>query len=73
MAEKKLTFEKALAKLEAIVEKLESGEISLDDSIAAFEEGQKLVDFCLKNLSEAESKVKKLSRDIDGNFELNDF
>ncbi len=73
MAEKKLTFEKALAKLEAIVEKLESGEISLDDSIAAFEEGQKLVDFCLKNLSEAESKVKKLSRDINGNFELNDF
>ncbi len=70
---KKVTFEEALAKLEAIVEKLESGEITLEDSIAAFEEGQKLVKFCLQKLTEAENKVKKLSQNADGSFELNDF
>ena len=73
MAKKNVTFEEALQKLEAIVEKLESGEITLNDSIAAFEEGQKLVEFCLQQLQEAEEKVKKLSRDANGNFELNDF
>ena len=73
MTKKNLTFEEALEKLESIVEKLESGEITLDDSIAAFEEGQKLVEFCLKQLQAAEQKVKKLSKDADGNFELNDF
>ncbi len=73
MAKKNVTFEEALQKLEAIVEKLESGEITLNDSIAAFEEGQKLVEFCLQQLQEAEEKVKKLSKDANGNFELNDF
>lgn len=73
MSSKKVSFEEALAKLEAIVEKLESGEITLEDSIAAFEEGQKLVKFCLEKLTEAEDKVKKLSKDANGNFELSDF
>jgi exodeoxyribonuclease VII small subunit len=73
MSEQKLTFEQALEKLESIVERLESGEISLDESIEAFEEGQKLVQFCLKKLQTAEKKVKKLSKDGEGNFTLNDF
>lgn len=73
MTRKNLTFEEALDKLESIVNRLESGEISLDESIAAFEEGQKLVQFCLKKLEEAENKVKKLSKDNEGNFVLNDF
>ncbi|MHB2148922.1 exodeoxyribonuclease VII small subunit [Calditrichota bacterium LG25] len=72
MAAKKMTFEEALARLEEIVGKLESGEISLDKSIKAFEEGQKLVQFCLQKLNEAETKVKKLSQDGDGNFNLSD-
>ena len=73
MSEQKLTFEQALEKLESIVERLESGGISLDESIEAFEEGQKLVQFCLKKLQTAEKKVKKLSKDGEGNFTLNDF
>jgi exodeoxyribonuclease VII small subunit len=73
MSEQKLTFEQALEKLESIVERLESGEISLDESIEAFEEGQKLVRFCLEKLQTAEKKVKKLSKDGEGNFTLNDF
>ncbi len=73
MSEQKLTFEQALEKLESIVERLESGEISLDESLDAFEEGQKLVRFCLKKLQTAEKKVKKLSQDSEGNFTLNDF
>ncbi len=72
MATKKMTFEEALSRLEEIVSQLESGEITLDKSIAAFEEGQKLVKFCLEKLNEAETKVKKLTRDTEGNFNLND-
>ncbi len=73
MTQKKLTFEQALEKLEQIVSRLESGEISLDKSIDAFEEGQQLVQFCLKKLNEAENKVKKLTRDSEGNFNLSEF
>ncbi len=73
MAKKNLTFEEALEKLESIVNRLESGEITLDESIKAFEEGQKLVQFCLKKLEQAEHKVKILSKDSEGNFVLNDF
>ncbi|NOX89786.1 MAG: exodeoxyribonuclease VII small subunit [Calditrichaeota bacterium] len=73
MTQKKLTFEQALEKLEQIVSRLESGEISLDKSIDAFEEGQQLVQFCLKKLNEAEKKVKKLTRDSEGNFNLSEF
>jgi len=72
MATKKMTFELALNRLEEIVNQLESGEITLEKSIAAFEEGQKLVKFCLEKLNEAEAKVKKLSQDSEGNFNLSD-
>ena len=72
MATKKMTFEQALSRLEEIVSQLESGEITLDQSIKAFEEGQKLVQFCLQKLNEAETKVKKLTTDSEGNFNLSD-
>lgn len=72
MTTKKMTFEEALSRLEEIVNQLESGEITLDKSIAAFEEGQKLVKFCLEKLNEAETKVKKLTQDSEGNFNLSD-
>ncbi len=72
MAGKKMTFEQALERLETLVSQLESGEITLEKSIAAFEEGQKLVQFCLQKLNEAETKVKKLTEDSNGNFNLSD-
>ncbi len=73
MSAKKMSFEEALERLEKIVDQLESGEITLDKSIEAFEEGQKLVTFCLKQLEQAESKVKKLTRGDDGQLQINEF
>jgi len=67
---KNLTFENALGRLEEIVAKLESGEITLDESVKAFEEGKELVRFCLGRLEQAEKKVQKLEEKSDGSFEV---
>ena len=56
----KLTYEQALKKLEEIVNKLESGSTSLDESIKLFEEGTKLADFCNTKLNAAEQKFTEL-------------
>ena len=53
----KLTFEKALEQLEKIVEKLESGGLSLEQSLKEFEEGMKLSRFCSEKLDETEKKI----------------
>ncbi len=58
--EKNVSFEKSLARLEEIVAGMESGELSLDDMIARFEEGQKLIKFCSGKLDEVERKIEKL-------------
>ena len=55
-----VNFEVSLQKLEKIIEKLEDGDISLEDSVKSFEEGIGLVKECQKQLSQAELKVKKL-------------
>ena len=57
-------FESALRRLEEIVTEMETGEITLEDSIKALEEGNELVKFCINKLDNAEKKVKKLS-DLD--------
>lgn len=57
MAEKKLTFEQGMARLEEIVSKLENGEASLDESLKLFEEGAKLMGQCTAMLDKAEQKV----------------
>lgn len=53
-------FETSIKKLEAIVEKLEEGDLDLDTSLKSFEEGVALVKECQKIISEAELKVNKL-------------
>ena len=63
---KDMNFENAINKLEAAVKALESGELSLDESIAEFEEAVKLVGICRKRLDEAEAKVKILTKSDDG-------
>ena len=55
-----MEFEKKLARLEDIVGKMETGELSLEDSLKLFEEGVKLSRECNTQLSEAEQKVKIL-------------
>ena len=68
----KQSFEVALKKLEEVVEKLESGEVSLDQSLKLFEQGVTLVRQCSKRLDEVESKVQVLVSDERGE-RLEDF
>jgi exodeoxyribonuclease VII small subunit len=73
MAKKELEkkrFEEALEELEKVVERLESGELSLEDSLAAFEEGIGLVKFCNQRLTEVEKKIELLVKDKDGKLQL---
>lgn len=56
-----VAFEAALAELETLVEKMEAGDLSLDESLAAFERGVKLTRHCQAALQAAELKVKVLS------------
>lgn len=58
---KDLSFEQALAELEQIVKTLESGNIDLDKSIAQYERGEKLKQYCSQKLQEAEAKVEKIN------------
>jgi exodeoxyribonuclease VII small subunit len=53
-------FEKALARLEAIVKEMETGTLSLDKLMAHFEEGTALVKFCSTKLNEVEKKIEVL-------------
>lgn len=66
-------FETSLKKLEEIVNKLESGDLSLDDSLKAFEEGVKNATICAKKLNEAEKKVELLLKNKDGGFLKQEF
>jgi exodeoxyribonuclease VII small subunit len=54
------TFEEQLTALEAVVERLERGELSLDDSVRLFEEGVRLSGACKKQLEEAEGRIQML-------------
>jgi exodeoxyribonuclease VII small subunit len=63
-------FEVALGELEQVVEQLESGDLSLEDSLAAFERGIGLVKYCNQKLSEVEKKVEILLKDKEGRLQL---
>jgi exodeoxyribonuclease VII small subunit len=67
------SFETALAQLEQIVEQLESGELSLEDSLAAFETGVGLVKQCNQKLNEVEKKIEILIKDKEGKLQLKEF
>ncbi len=58
-----LDFESALAELEALVSRMEAGDMTLEASLAAFERGVKLTRHCQAALRDAELKVKKLTED----------
>lgn len=62
-------FEKSLERLETVVEEMEGGDLSLEDMIKRFEEGQKLIGFCAKKLDEVERKIEILVRKGSGEVE----
>lgn len=68
-----IKFETALARLEEIVRALDGGAAPLDESLALFEEGVKLVKLCSGKLDAAEQKIKILVHGEDGNMEERDF
>ncbi len=64
-----LKFEKALERLEKIVEDLESGNIPLEDALKKYEEGVKLCRICTQKLSQAETKIETLTKSLNGSSE----
>lgn len=60
MTKKKMTFEEALAQLEAVVTQLEKGELPLDEAIKEFQTGIQLSKYCKDALEQAEKKVSDL-------------
>ena len=68
-----MKFEDALKRLEKIVADLESGDLSLDDSLKKYEEGVKLAQFCSKKLESARKKVEILVKSGSGKLEARPF
>ena len=70
--EKNQTFEDALSRLETLVEKMESGEGTLEQSLDWFDEGMSLIKSCRQELESAEHKVKELIKNSEGGYSLKD-
>ena len=70
--EKNQTFEDALSRLETLVEEMESGEGTLEQSLDWFEEGMSLIKSCRQELEYAEQKVKELIKNTEGGYTLKD-
>lgn len=73
MEEKQVRFEDGLAELEATVTKLESGELTLEDSLAAFERGVGLVKVLNERLGAVEQRIEILTRDGNGTLRTRPF
>lgn len=73
MNEKPPTFEEALARLEAIAEQIERGQIGLEESITRYEEGMTLVRQCRDLLTRAEHRIQQINQKADGSIEEKDF
>lgn len=64
------SFETCIKRLEKIVDVLERGEVPLEESIKMYEEGIGLSKVCLEKLSDAELKIKKISKDVNGKLKI---
>jgi exodeoxyribonuclease VII small subunit len=68
-----LNFEKAMDRLEAIVEQMETGKLPLEDLIVRYEEGMNLVKVCQERLTKAEQKIEIIARNNTGKPIVKDF
>jgi len=64
--DKELSFEKAIDRLEDIVEKIESGEVGLEQALSQYEQGQALIKRCRGILDQAERRIAELTQDAEG-------
>jgi exodeoxyribonuclease VII small subunit len=70
---KHLPFEAALQQLESIVEAMEADDLALENLLAKYEEGTKLVKICQEKLAEAEVKIQQLEKNAAGEMKLKPF
>lgn len=66
-----LSFELAFSRLETILERMNTSNVSLDDSLKLFEEANKLIESCTARLNDAERKVEMLIKTRNGDLALN--
>ena len=67
-----MKFEEAYSRLEEILEKMNSGKASLDDSLKLYEEADQLIVTCQKKLSEAEKKIEIMIKNRNGQTVLDE-
>jgi len=69
---KPVRFEQALEDLEGLIEQIESGDVGLEESLAQYERGMKLIKQCREVLSKAEKKIAELTLDEQGRLDVPD-
>jgi exodeoxyribonuclease VII small subunit len=67
------TFESAIARLESIVEQMESDKLPLEELLVRYEEGTKLVSLCSEKLDAAEKRIEIITREAGGKNKLAEF
>jgi exodeoxyribonuclease VII small subunit len=70
MSEEQFNFEHAFVRLEQILEKMNAGSVSLDESLKLYEEADRLITGCSKKLSTAEARIEMLIKKRDGELTL---
>ncbi len=68
--EQTLSFESAYSRLEEILEKMNAGKVSLEDSLKLYEEADRLINWCSKQLTDAEKKIEVLVKNREGEVML---
>jgi exodeoxyribonuclease VII small subunit len=67
------SFEENFSRLEKILEKLESEDVTLDETIKLYEEGLALTKFCYEKLNDAELRIKEINKTLKGVPEIKDY
>jgi len=68
----KSSIEYSIKRLEEIVDLMEQGDVTLDEAIDLYEEGIRISKECAEKLKNAELRIRKLTKDLDGQFRLNE-
>jgi exodeoxyribonuclease VII small subunit len=71
-SDKQPKFEEAIEQLESIIDRIESGEVGLEECIAQYERGMKLVGRCQAILDKAQQRITELTTDADGKLRAHD-
>lgn len=67
------SFEESYSRLEKILEKLESDDVTLEETINLYEEGLALTKFCYDKLNNAELRIKEINKSLKGELEIKDY